>query len=63
MVAAVYTFQMQTFHPNKIVNKKKSKKCKKQGITNFLFLYYIQAKCSDIVNKNPNAVDDNEQTF
>ena len=63
MVAAVYTFQLQTFHPNKTVNKKKSRKCKKQGIKNFLFLYYIQAKCGDIANKNPNLMDVDEQTF
>ena len=40
-VAAVYTFQLQTFHGNKTGNKKKTRKCKKQGIKNFLFLYYI----------------------
>ena len=56
--AAVYTFQLRTFHPNKTVNKNKSRKCKKKGIENFLFLYYIQVKCGDIGNKNPNAVDD-----
>ena len=44
-----YTFQLRTFHPNKTVSKKESR-----------FLYYIQAKCGDIVDKNPNAVDDNE---
>ena len=59
-VAAVYTFQLRTFHPNETVNKKESRKCKKQGIKNFLFLYYIQAKCGDITNKNPNVSDDNE---
>ena len=48
---------------NKTVHKKKSRKCKKQGIKNFLFLYYIQAKCSNTADKNPNAADDNEQTF
>ena len=62
-VAAIYTFQLQTFHPNKTVNKKKSGKCKKQGIKNFLFLYYIQAKCGNIAGKNPNAADDDEPTF
>ena len=46
-----------------LVNKKKSRKFKKQGIKSFLFLYYIQAKCDDIAEKNPNAADDNEQTF
>ena len=61
-IAAVYTFQMQIFHQNKTVTKK-SRKCKKQSIKNFLFLYYIQAKCNDIANKNPNVADDNEQTF
>ena len=50
-------------HPNKILNKKKSRKCKKQGINNFLFLYYSEAKCGDIADKNPNAADDNERTF
>ena len=60
MVAAIYTIQLQTFHPNKTVNKKESTKCKKQGIKNFLVLYYI---CCDIASKNPNAADDNEQTF
>ena len=50
-------------HPNKIVNKKKSRKCKKQAIKNLLFLYYIKAKCGDIADKNPNAVDDDERTF
>ena len=63
MVAAVCTFQLQTFCPNKTENNKKSRKCKKQGIKNFLFLYYIQAKCCNITNKNPNAADDTEQTF
>ena len=29
----------------------------------FLFLYYIQAKCSSIANKNPNVANNNEQTF
>ena len=62
-VAAVYTFQLRTFHPNKTVNKKKSRKCKKEDIKNFLFLYYIQAKCGDIADKNPNAAYDDEQTF
>ena len=62
-VAAIYTFQLQIFHPNKTVNKKRSRKCKKEGIKNFLFLYYIQAKCSDIADKNPNAADGNELTF
>ena len=61
-VAAVYTFQLQTFHPDKTTSKMKSRKCKKQGIKNFLFLYYIQAKCSDIAGKSPNAADDDEQT-
>ena len=51
-------------HPNKTVNKKKSRKCKKQGISkNCLFLYYIQAKCDNITDKNPGAVDDDERTF
>ena len=50
-------------HPNKIVNKKKSRKCKKQAIKNLLFLYYIKAKCGDIADKNPNAADDDERTF
>ena len=44
-------------------NKKKSRKCNKQGIKIFLLLYYIQAKCGDIADKNPNAADDDEQTF
>ena len=63
VVAAIHTFQLQRFYPNKTVNKKKSRKCKKQGIKNFLFLYYMQAKCGNIANKNPNVADDNEQTF
>ena len=62
-VAAVYTFQLQTFHPNKTVNKKKSRKCKKQGIKNFLLLYYIQAKCGNIADKNPNSADNDKQTL
>ena len=62
-VAAVYTFQLQTFHPNKTVNKKKSRKCKKQGIKNFLLLYYIQAKCGNIADKNPNSADNDIQTL
>ena len=57
-VAAVYTFQLQTFHPNETVNKKKSRKCKKQGIKNFLCLCYIQVKYGDIADKNPYAADD-----
>ena len=61
--AAIYTFKLGTFHPNKTANKKKCRKCKKQGIKNFLFLYYIQAKCSNIADKNPNVADDNEQTY
>ena len=61
-VAAVYTFQLQTFHPNKTVNKKKSRKCKKQGIKNFLLLYYIQAKCGNIADKNPNSADNDIYT-
>ena len=56
-------FSTATFHPNKTVKKKKSRKCKKQGIKNFSFLYYIQAKCSNIADKNPNLADDNEWTF
>ena len=28
-----------------------------------MLVLYIQAKCSDISDKNPNAADDNEQTF
>ena len=52
-VAAVYTFQLRTFRPSKTVNKKKNRKCKKQGIKNFLFMYYIQAKCSNIADKKP----------
>ena len=59
-VAAVYTFQLQTFHPDKTTNKMKSRKCKKQGIKNFLFLYYIQAICDHIADKNPNVADDEE---
>ena len=62
MAAAIYTFQLQIFHPNK-TNKKRSRKYNKLGIKNFLFLYSIQAKCSDIADKNPNAVNDNEETF
>ena len=41
----------------------KRRKCKKQGIKNFLFLYYIQSKCSDIACKNLNVADNDEQTF
>ena len=55
--------QLQTFHPNKTVHKKKSRKCKKQDIKNFLFLYFIQAKCGNIGDKNPNVTDGDEQTF
>ena len=62
-IATVYTFQLPTFHPNKTVSKKKSRKCKKYCIKNFLFLYYIQAKCGSIADKNPNAADDDERTF
>ena len=62
-IAAVYNFQLRTFYPNKTVTKKKSRKCKKTGIKNFLFLNYIQAKCGDIADKNPNAADDDERTF
>ena len=62
MGKTVYTFQLLTFHPNKTVNKKKSKRCKKQGIKN-LFLYIIQGKYHNTANKNLNAVDDNERTF
>ena len=41
-----------------------SRKCNKQGINNFLFLYYyIQVKWGNIANKYPNAADDDEQTF
>ena len=57
-----FTIAVAVVHPNKTVNKKKSRKCKKQGIKDFLFLYYIQAKCGNIADKNPNAVDHNEQT-
>ena len=60
VVVEVYTFQLQTFHPYETVNKKKSGKCKKQGIKNFFFLYYIQGKCGDIADKNPNVADDDE---
>ena len=62
-VAAVYTFQLRTFRPSKTVNKKKNRKCKKQGIKNFLFMYCIQAKCSNIADKKANAADGDEQTF
>ena len=63
MAAAVYTFQLRTFHLNKTVNKKKSRKCKKHRIKNFLFLYYIQAKYGDIADRNSNAADDDERSF
>ena len=56
-----FTIAAAAVHPNKTVNKKKSRKCKKQGIK-YLFLYYIQAKCGNIADKNPNAVDHDEQT-
>ena len=56
-------FSTATIHPNKTANKKKTRKCKKEGIKNFLFFYYIQAKCGDITDKNPNAADDNERYF
>ena len=46
-----------------LVSKKKSRKFKKQGIKSFLLLYYIQAKCDNIAEKNPNAADEDEQTF
>ena len=26
-------------------------------------MYYIQAKCGNIADKNPNMADDDEQTF
>ena len=61
-IAEIYTFQLRTFHPNKTVNKKKSRNYKKQGIKNFLFLYYIQVKSGDIADKNPNVADDDERT-
>ena len=32
----------------------------KQGIKNFLSLYYVQTKCGNVANKNPNAADDDE---
>ena len=54
--------KLPNFVPNS-VNKKKSRKCKKQGIKNFLFLYYIQAKCGNIADKIPNVADNNKQTF
>ena len=63
MVATVYTFQLWTFYPNKTLNKKKNRKCKKHGIKSFLFLYYNQAKFDDIAHKNPNTADIDEQTF
>ena len=56
-------FSIANIHPNKTVNKKKSRKCKTQGIKNFLFLYYIQANCDNIADKNPDAVDGDERTF
>ena len=45
------------------MNKKKSRKCQKQGIKNLLFMYHIQAICGNIANKNLNAADDDEQIF
>ena len=45
------------------MNKKKIRKCQKQGIKNLLFLYHIQAICGNIANKNLNAADDDEQAF
>ena len=63
VVAAVYTSQLRPYDPNKTANKKKTRKCKKEGIKNFLFFYYIQAKCGDINDKNPNAADDDERYF
>ena len=45
------------------MNTKKSRKCKKQSTRNFLFLYYVQEKCGDIADKNPNAANEDEQTF
>ena len=62
-LAAVYTSQLRAFRPRKTLNKKKNRKRKKQGIKNFLFLNYIQAKCSNIADKNPNAADGDKQTF
>ena len=62
MGAAVHAFQLRTFYPSKTVNEKKSRKCKKQGIKNSLFLYYIQVKYGDIADKSPNAAND-ERTF
>lgn len=41
----------------------KSRKYMKQGIKNFIFLYYTPAKCVDIAEKNPNVADNHEQTF
>ena len=61
LVAAVYTFQLQTFYLKRTVNKEKIRKCKKQGIKNLLVLYYIQAKCRNTADKNPNAADEDEQ--
>ena len=53
------SIKLPNFVPNS-VNKKKSRKYKKQGIKNFLFLYYIQAKSDNIADKNPNAADDDK---
>ena len=37
-------FSNADIHPNKAVNEKKSRKCEKQGIKNFLFLVLYPRK-------------------
>ena len=39
-----YTFQLWRFHPNKTVNEKKSRKCKKYGYHKFLILVLCPSK-------------------
>ena len=56
-------FSTANIPSRKTVNKKKIRKGKKEAIKTFLCLYYNQAKCVDIANKNPNAADDDERTL
>ena len=61
VVAAVYTFHLWTFHPNKTVNKKKSRKLSNKTLK--ISCSCLISKQNAIANKNPNAADDDEQTF
>ena len=60
-VSAVCTANI---HPNKTVNKKKAENVRNKVYQKIAYsLYYIQAKCDNITDKNPGAVDDDERTF